>query len=157
MVNLTEVTFTEEEQKLLDKCLKYAPPVGINREKALVECEVIVEKIENEDTKKQMRYELKEIVEKMYNKSTNRRNKVEEQVTKDVKKLKNKIKENNLLVTKADKGNTSVVMKKDWYINKTEDFIKEGPYQGIKYDYTSKYQAQIKKVLKEITFLSDKK
>ena len=62
VVNLTEVTFTEDKQKLLDKCLKYAPPVGINREKTLVECGVIVEKMENEDTKKQMRYKLKEIV-----------------------------------------------------------------------------------------------
>ena len=43
---------------------------------------------------------------------------MEEQVTKDVKEIE---KENNLLVTKADKENTSVVMKKDWYINKTED------------------------------------
>lgn len=54
-------------------------------------------------------------------------------------------------------GNTTVLLKREDYINKAENFIKEGPYKEIKYDYTSKYQARIKKVMKEITFIDEKR
>ena len=39
---------------------------------------------------------------------------------------------------KADKGNTMVLLKKEEYIKKTEEFISEGLYEEIKYDYTSR-------------------
>ena len=37
-----------------------------------------------------------------------------------------------------------------------EEFIKVGPNTEIKSDYTNKYQAQIKKVLKQVTFLTER-
>lgn len=40
--------------------------------------------------------------------------------------------------------------KKEEYINKAETFLKE----EIKYDYTNKYQAKIKKSTKEIYFMA---
>jgi hypothetical protein len=37
--------------------------------------------------------------------------------------IRNKIKEHNLIVTKADKGNTLVIMQKNEYNQKIDDFI----------------------------------
>ena len=50
-----------------------------------------------------------------------------------------------------------VLLRKDEYINKTEEFIREGPYEEIKYDYTSKCQSRIKQMMKEITFIEENK
>ena len=40
-------------------------------------------------------------------------------------------------------------MNKRDYIKKAEQFIQKGPYKEIKYDYTSKFQAQTKKLIKK--------
>lgn len=40
-------------------------------------------------------------------------------------KLKNKIKNNDLIITKANKENTMAIIKKEEYNKKSEDFIKE--------------------------------
>lgn len=34
-----------------------------------------------------------------------------------------------MILTKADKNNTKVIIEKMEYINKAEDFIKRGPYE----------------------------
>lgn len=47
-------------------------------------------------------------------------------------------------------------MIKHEYIRRAEEFIKEGLYKEIRYDYTNKYQAQIKKTLKGTAFINDK-
>ena len=61
-----------------------------------------------------------------------------------------------MIITKADKGNTIIILKKRKYIKTKEEFIEEGPYKSVSYDYTSKYQAHIKKVLMQTKFLSKK-
>lgn len=157
VVNFSDVNFTLEEQELLEKGLKYAPPSSINREEMIVECEKITEKIADEEHKKQIRHEVSDIIEKAYKISQYKKKKSEEQIKRNLNKLKRKIQENQLIVTKADKGNTTVIMCKHDYIKRTEEFIKEGPYKEIKYDYTSRYQAQIKKALKGITFINESK
>lgn len=42
-----------------------------------------------------------------------------------------------------------IIIEKKEYINKTGDFIKVGLYKEIKYDYTSKFQAKVKRLLKD--------
>lgn len=151
VVNLTEVQFNEEEVELLEKGLKYAPPKKINKEDVLIECESIIGRMENEDDKKRIRFEVSKIVEEI---DMNKNNKPRERdITRRIRNLKEKIKDNKLIVTKADKGNTTVIMEKTEYINKAEEFIKQGPYEEIKYNYTNRYQAKIKKLIKESTML----
>lgn len=79
------------------------------------------------------------MVEHICNKNKNKI-KTEEKIKTLVRKLRNKMKKNDIIATRADKGNTMVLMKKEDYINKAEKFIKEGPYKEVKYDYTNKYQ-----------------
>ena len=53
MVNLTEVTFNTEETEMLAKGLKYASPPELNQEKTIIECESIIQKLGNENDKKE--------------------------------------------------------------------------------------------------------
>ena len=66
-----------------------------------------------------------------------------------MKELQNKIKQNHLILTKADKGNIIVVMDKDDHTKKVESYIMENGYQPMDKDPTEKYQTKIKDVLKE--------
>lgn len=53
--------------------------------------------------------------------------------------------------------NTGILLQKNECINKMEEFLRDGPYEEIKYDYTSKYHAKMKNVMKKITFIEKKK
>ena len=108
----------------------------------IIECESIIQKLGNDNDKKRIRWEVGNVADKIFKKSLyNSKN--EQKLKATVTKLKNKIKKNDIIVTKADKGNTMVLLRKDEYIKKTEEFIRDGPYEEIKYDYTSKYLSLI--------------
>ena len=83
--------------------------------------------------------------------------KKEKRITTGVNRLKNKIKKNEIIATKVDKGNTMVLLKNNDYITKDEKFISEGPYEEIKYGYTNKFQARVKRLVKEISFINEYK
>ena len=154
VINQSTTTFTEEEYKILGKSLKYIPHTNINKENTLIECEEIIEKMKNEDDKKQIRSEIKEIIEKI-EKTNKNKNKEDKTIQQNIKKIKKKIINNKLITIKADKGNTVIIMEKAEYINKVEKFIINGPYKEITHDLTNKFQAQTKKMMKNISFLSE--
>ena len=52
---------------------------------------------------------------------------------------------------KADKSNAIVVLGKEEYIKKTEDFIKENNFKELKKDPTQKYQRELSDVVKRCT------
>ena len=156
VVNLTNVIFNDEEKELLGKGLKYAPPPTINQEETIIECETIIQKLKNEEDKKQIRGQISSLVNSIYvgeryNSNKDRRSKIV------LSTLRKKVKENELITTKADKGNTMVILKNNEYISKTEKFIKEGPYKEVTSDHTSKFQARIKKLMKERNFINEYK
>lgn len=152
VINLTTSTFTEEEYEILGKCMKYIPHRNINKENTLIECEMIIERMENEEDKKQIRSDIKNIIEKINRKKMNKEDKI---IQQNIKKIKEKIINDKLLIVKADKGNTVIIMEKEEYINRVESFIQSGPYKKVTYDLTSKFQAQTKRMMKNISFLTE--
>lgn len=127
----------------------------MNKEDILIQSECIIRRMKNDDEeKKRLRYEISNIVEQI-EKCKDKKEKEMKIENVRIKKLKNKVKENNLIITKADKGNTIVIMDKNEYIRKTEEFIKLGPYKEINYNYTNKFQAKIKRVIKENSELNN--
>lgn len=46
-------------------------------------------------------------------------------------------------------------MRKKEYIQKMEEFVSTGSYEVVKYDYTSRYQAQVKRVMKETLIFTE--
>lgn len=58
--------------------------------------------------------------------------------------MKTKLKKNNLIITKTDRGNTLVITDKKDYINKTQQFINANKCIILKRDPTPEYQEQRK-------------
>ena len=54
---------------MLAKGLKYAPPPELNQEKTIIECESIIQKLENENDKKRIRWEVGNVVDKILKKN----------------------------------------------------------------------------------------
>lgn len=66
------------------------------------------------------------------------------------------MKRKHLIVTESDKGDTTVLLRKEEYVRRTEEFIQRGPYKEAKYDQRNKYHLQINKLLKEIIIFTYK-
>jgi hypothetical protein len=60
-----------------------------------------------------------------------------------IKSLNHKINQNQLIITKADKGNTLVILREDDYNNKIEEFITKNYFTKLPHDITSKQQQNI--------------
>uniref|UniRef100_A0A8D9BBF2 Nicotine oxidoreductase n=1 Tax=Cacopsylla melanoneura TaxID=428564 RepID=A0A8D9BBF2_9HEMI len=148
--NLSNVSFTVEEETLLRKGLKFTVEDKKDKylENILVDSEVILEStVMDQEEKNNMRSMISVKVEDIKNKKifkckNNSNNKV-------VNRLKRKIDENDLILTKADKGYTTIVMKKEEYNCKIEEFISENNYKELNKDPTEIYQKEIKNKLKE--------
>ena len=70
----------------------------------------------------------------------------DKQKLEDLQKLKRKLKENNILHIKADKGNSVVLIEKQEYINRPNNFINANKFTHIEKDPTNKFKKQIKQL-----------
>jgi hypothetical protein len=61
-----------------------------------------------------------------------------------INNIKKKINQNQLIATKADKGNTLVILHKDDYKNKIEEFITQNDFTKLPHDITNKQQRNIR-------------
>jgi len=59
------------------------------------------------------------------------------------KNIQHKIKENNAIITQADKGKTLVIIYKKDYHNKVHTFLANNNFQTIPKNPTNKYQKQM--------------
>jgi hypothetical protein len=65
--------------------------------------------------------------------------------------IKKKLEENSSLALKADKSNAVVIMTKEDYIKKTEDFIRDNNFRELQRDPTEKYQKELTDAVKKCT------
>jgi hypothetical protein len=61
-----------------------------------------------------------------------------------VQKIHEKLERNNLIITRADKGNTLIIIHKDVYHQKINDFITQNKFTKIPNNHTNKQQKAIK-------------
>ena len=94
------------------------------------------------------KYEIAKNINKIATKHTQNSTKEERQKLKTLQNVKRKLKNNNIIHVKADKGNGLVLINKNEYINKTLEFIKENNFMEIKKNPTNKYQREIKQLIK---------
>jgi hypothetical protein len=66
-----------------------------------------------------------------------------------IKGIKTKLKENNAMITRADKGNSLVILSIEQYDSKLADFIRTNDFQTTKKDPTKSFQTQIRRLLKD--------
>lgn len=156
MINTTQTKFTNEEIGILEIGHKHNLSNSYNNKKVIdniiVESEMLVQQLpigERTHARHLITESIKECQDseiaqgKTGNDTSN---------LKLIKELKHKIKRDNLIVTKADKGNCTVIMDKQAYIEKTNDFIKQNNLTQMKNDPTHKFQKQLKDTLKHINF-----
>jgi hypothetical protein len=73
-----------------------------------------------------------------------------------MKNMKKKIEQNQLIMTKADKSSTLVILHKEDYNNKVEGFITNNNYTKLSHDITNKLQRHIKNSLNKCNNIKNK-
>jgi len=152
-VNLSQIKFNKDEEEILNKGNKFNTTEILNKQKLeelAVNCEQIIQRTKNQN-KDEIRTKIGNAILELKQRAQKIK-KIDVQTKKfdqRTKKLNQKIKDNNLILTKADKGNTTVIMNKNEYINKVEKFVNENGYIELKHDPTNKYQAVLKRTLNE--------
>lgn len=74
-----------------------------------------------------------------------------------VQKIKKKVKTNDLMILKADKGCTTVIMDRIEYLGKVNNFLTDNNFVEINSDPTTKINKLVKSKLADTTRLFDKK
>jgi len=64
-----------------------------------------------------------------------------------IKQIRNKLTQNNLMVVKADKERTIIIINNDLYKQKTMNFINKNQFQTLEKDPTENYHKQIQHTL----------
>ncbi|XP_074029443.1 uncharacterized protein [Leptinotarsa decemlineata] len=77
--------------------------------------------------------------------------------SKIAKSIKQKVKDNEVIFTRADKGRTVIALNKKDYIGKTLDFLNSGSYEILRNDPTTMYQKKVKETLKTIELVMNGK
>ena len=135
-INLTDVNFTKQEENILNFNLKYnfSHPINKNvKEMLAIEAENIIQTTDISN-KNILRAQVIAFLNsnkpnlKSYNYSKNH-----------LKSLNEKIKSNDLIITKADKGSCLVIMKRDKYIGKVMDFLNSEDFESINRDPTNTF------------------
>ena len=77
--------------------------------------------------------------------------------THTLKSIQQKIYKNNAMITRADKGKTTVIIHTQDYNNKVYTFLTENNFQPLPQDPTSKDQTLIHKTLQQCNQIINKK
>ena len=152
ITNLTDISFTQEETGLLNKGLNY----NLNHKRKNwirtlsmeAECAVNLLPYEEQDY---VRHRVAKQIEKMYflPNTSNRYTPKEAKENNIVKAIKEKLRNSNAIVTRADKGNSIVITYRDNYEKKVNDFIHKNGAEESKNSITTKFQKAIRHTLHE--------
>lgn len=145
VVNLTNVEFKKEHLDLLNKGLKYSPNYTTRKdiETLGVDVEIALSSVSDNQTATIKKYQISSIIQDRKSNPPN----IQEQ--KCIKEIKSILNQNNLILTKADKGNSITIIEKSVYIDKTLKMIAESQCEEVKNDPTSKFQTALLKTLKD--------
>lgn len=144
--NLSKTQFETSEERLLEKGLKFVPYTPItnnqfNLFKASLESIISKHPLKlNQSSINSIPSNFNELQQK-FNFS---------QYT-TIKSINKKLKDNNLILTKADKGNCTVILEKTEYIQKTEQFLTSDDFKLITSNPLNKSITSTQKILKSTT------
>jgi hypothetical protein len=154
-VNLSNTTFNNKEINLLETGFKFniKPDFSKNNLELLgVETELALRGVTNNADNK---YIAAKII-----KNKGKQSNVKSHYNSDKANLKNikiKTENNNLIFTKADKGNTVIVLNNEDYINQTVSFLNPDKYKVLSKDPTVSYQKDIKQAIDNSQSILDPK
>lgn len=150
--NLTNINFSLNETRVLDKGLKHNLSDSYenvdNMKQTIIDCERALSYVDPKD-----RNHVRHLIGEKLNQIKHSKIKIDKSEKQTILSLKKKLKDNEILALKSDKGNTTVLMTKTDYINKTNDFITENGIKQIKKDPTTSYQNKIKLAVKNTALI----
>ena len=145
--NLSNIEFTTHEINVINRGIKFCPkPIFTNKIKEILACEADINLRASTNQLERLK-----IVKLIQNLTTNRQN----YNTSDkfdnsyIKSINNKIQSNNLISIKSDKGNSIVILSKDDYVQKVNDFLSTENLNILQKDPTSKFQIELKNKLND--------
>jgi hypothetical protein len=152
VINNTSIQFSTDELILLNKGLKYNLPFKHkNWVKTLaLEAETAIAQLPFQDQdclRTLTAHKLKQLYKQQFgNTQLNSTHAIREFHT--LKQIKNKLERNEAMVSKADKGNSIVILYQNDYHSKVKDFINSSNFTILKKNPTKSFQSKIKSTIK---------
>ena len=147
VINNTDIQFSKSEMALLQKGIKYnihSKPKNWIHNLAL-EAETAITQLppnERDVYRKQVASQIIKL------KQLNPPEKTHPE-TRLIKSIRCKLNENNATATKADKGNSIVILPTTQYDNKIEDFLSDNIFRTSTVDPTNAFQNQVRSTIKQ--------
>lgn len=153
VTNLTKINFDKNEMKLLNKGMNFNFP---NNKKTsflqeLFQAEAVIKSLQTEDVRNNTRVIVNRKAKALLKdpiqiKQTTNRYKSERQVATGIR---DKLAANEAMITKADKGNSLVILYSYDYIDKVETFLNENKINKIDTDPTPNFSKEINKIISQ--------
>jgi hypothetical protein len=152
---MTQIHFTKE-MNLLGKGLQYSlqTPSAKTRTTLTTETEQAVRQL-NTDIQDTHRAKAAKKLKHLIN--TNQRNSTHKRQAYLLENIKQKLAKNKAMVTRADKGKTTIIIYAQHYNDKTHTFISNNNFLKLPHDPTTKFQSNIIKTPKQCDKIIDKK
>ena len=158
-INLTNIKCTKEEQELLDKGLQYniQQTSKTNWTNLVIETEQGIRLLEVRSQDAYRILAAKKVKQLQHTLNNNNNNStIHKRQMYLTKNIQHKIKENNAVITQADKGKTLVIIYTQDYHNKVHTFLTSNSFQAIPIDPTNTYQKQITQTIKQCNLIFSK-
>lgn len=155
--NLTDIVFTDNEMNILNKGLKHNILGRIcnkNLISEILNAEIAINSIPDVNSRNYVRHvidkKIKTALDSKKHKSSSFKNEFVH-----VKTIKDKLLTHDCIVTRADKGQSVVIMKINEYNEKVFDFLNNNNVKEIENDPTNKFQNTLKNVLNNSQYILD--
>lgn len=148
--NLSDIIFTDEELSLLSLGLKFCIDKQAS-EKDLkifsVEVDVALARLPNNlNNKKVIRNEICNILFKYHKKQKYQHSSKNHLYKQTLLNVQKKVKDKNLIISKADKGNCLVILKKSDYLAKVNNFLEDNNFKILNENPFKKFLRKLKSI-----------
>ena len=121
------MNLTNDEETLLNKGLKYNLPARSKNHLVheVINAEAAIKFLPSDNTQNEARVMINNKLNRLLNMNTQTQH-LERKYRNDrvvISNLRKKLIDNNVILLKADKGNTAVLLHKHVYVNRVQDFI----------------------------------
>jgi len=156
-VKLTKIKFNQEEMSLLNKGLQHSieEPLEKYWTDLIMETEQAIRILEPKMQSTHRILATKKL--KQIKASSNHHNAEAKRQTYILKNINNKLRKEDTMITKTDKGKTCVIIYNNDYANKVHNFFDNNNFQKLPKDPADKYQKNITSTLKHCNLIINKK
>jgi hypothetical protein len=148
-VNLTNIKFTSDEMNMLNNGLQHSitQPLKKYWTNTIIETEQAIKLL---DVKLQQPFRIiaTKKLKQMYT-NDNQCNIMQKRQAYTIKNINEKLVKGNVILVKADKGKTSVILYSDDYTEKVLTFLTDNNIQTLTNNPTEKFQKQLTKTLQQ--------